>query len=508
MKKAIAYMRFSSPGQMSGDSLNRQRRLITEWLKVNSDYYLDTVTYEDLGLSAFNGKHAQSGAFSEFLDAIEHGYILPGTTLLVESLDRLSREKVGEAIERLKLILNHGIDVITLCDNTVYNIDSLNEPYSLIKAILIAQRANEESEIKSSRVKLSWKKKRQDALESGTIMTASCPRWLSLDDKRTAFVPDPDRVKTIELIFKLRMERRSLNAIAKYLNDHAVKNFSGKESAWGPSVIEKLLANKALIGICVPSYRARGKGISEIAGYYPRVISDDLFYAVQEIRLAPFGISNSSKNPMLINLLRTVMKCEACGNTMIVHAVSGSLHGYYVCPMRRLHRCDRPSIKRDLVDYNIINELLFNCSKIQPVENKKDANETLELKIIELQMKINNLIAALSVAPEVTAIAEKIRVLDKELRRASVSLKTLKSKAVSSLGDFHAIDLTSKNGRELCRTLAYKTFEKIIINTDNKTCDIYFMNGIVFKHDPLMKTISAQQAISTLKYMVDGEVYF
>ncbi len=52
MKKAIAYMRFSSPGQMSGDSLNRQRRLITEWLKVNSDYYLDTVTYEDLGLCA------------------------------------------------------------------------------------------------------------------------------------------------------------------------------------------------------------------------------------------------------------------------------------------------------------------------------------------------------------------------------------------------------------------------------------------------------------------------
>ncbi|EOO1264824.1 recombinase family protein, partial [Escherichia coli] len=104
---------------------------------------------------------------------------------------------------------------------------------------------------------------------------------------------------------------------------------------------------------------------------------------------------------------------------------------------------------RDLVDYNIINELLFNCSKIQPVENKKDANETLELKIIELQMKINNLIVALSVAPEVTAIAEKIRLLDKELRRALVSLKTLKSKGVNSFSDFYAIDLTSKNGREL-----------------------------------------------------------
>lgn len=239
----------------------------------------------------------------EFLDAIEHGYILLGTTLLVESLDRLSREKVGEAIERLKLILNYGIDVITFCDNTVYNIDFLNELYLLIKAILIAQRANEESEIKLSWVKLLWKKKRQDALELGTIMTAFCLRWLFLDDKRTAFVLDFDRVKTIELIFKLRMERRLLNAIAKYLNDYAVKNFLGKESAWGLFVIEKLLANKALIGICVLLYCARGKGISEIAGYYFRVILDDLFYAVQEIWLALFGISNSSKNFMLINLL-------------------------------------------------------------------------------------------------------------------------------------------------------------------------------------------------------------
>ena len=66
MKKAIAYMRFSSPGQMSGDSLNRQRRLIAEWLKVNSDYYLDTITYEDLGLSAFKGSMHNQELFRNF----------------------------------------------------------------------------------------------------------------------------------------------------------------------------------------------------------------------------------------------------------------------------------------------------------------------------------------------------------------------------------------------------------------------------------------------------------
>lgn len=148
-------MQFSSPSQMSSNSLNQQKKLIAKQLKVNSNYYLNTITYKNLKLSAFKKKHAQSKAFSKFLNAIKHSYILPKTTLLVESLNRLSKKKVSKAIKRLKLILNHSINVITLCNNTVYNINSLNKPYSLIKAILIAQKANKKSKIKSSQVKLS-----------------------------------------------------------------------------------------------------------------------------------------------------------------------------------------------------------------------------------------------------------------------------------------------------------------------------------------------------------------
>lgn len=112
------------------------------------------------------------------------------------------------------------------------------------------------------------------------IMMVFCLRWFFLDDKRMVFVLDFDRVKIIELIFKFRMERCLLNVIVKYLNDYVVKNFLGKESVWGFFVIEKLLVNKVLIGICVFLYCVRGKGISEIVGYYFRVILDDLFYVV------------------------------------------------------------------------------------------------------------------------------------------------------------------------------------------------------------------------------------
>ncbi|MFZ4215920.1 hypothetical protein ACOZB2_31740, partial [Pantoea endophytica] len=43
MKRAIAYLRFSSLQQVQGDSVRRQKKLIEEWLKNNSDYYLDPV---------------------------------------------------------------------------------------------------------------------------------------------------------------------------------------------------------------------------------------------------------------------------------------------------------------------------------------------------------------------------------------------------------------------------------------------------------------------------------
>lgn len=112
-----------------------------------------------MGLSAFNGINALRGALSDFLDAIEHGFIKKGTVLLVESLDRLSREKIGDSTERLRHILKAGVEVVTLSDRMHYNEESLDDPYVLIKAILIAQRANEESEIKSKRMRSVWQKK-------------------------------------------------------------------------------------------------------------------------------------------------------------------------------------------------------------------------------------------------------------------------------------------------------------------------------------------------------------
>lgn len=156
MKRVISYIRFSSEKQAKGDSLRRQSKLVTDWLKAHPEYYLDeSLTFRDLGVSGFTGKHLKGG-LGDFLTAIEKGLVKAGDTLLIESLDRLSRQDIDIASELLRNILRSGVDVVTLSDGEHYTRESLRDPLALIKSILIMQRAHEESLRKAERIQAAW----------------------------------------------------------------------------------------------------------------------------------------------------------------------------------------------------------------------------------------------------------------------------------------------------------------------------------------------------------------
>ncbi|WP_343463564.1 recombinase family protein [Pantoea sp.] len=508
-KKAIAYIRFSTSIQQYGDSRRRQDRLISEWVSQNPGYELDDITYQDLGLSAFSGANALKGALSDFLDAVEHGYIQPGTALLVESLDRLSREKIGDATDRLKSILKAGIDVITLSDHTRYTSDSLDDPYALIKAILIAQRANEESEIKSRRMRSAWQKKREDAEKSGTLITKSCPRWLKVSENGKSFQVIEEYAKTIVKIFRLRLKGHSLNGITKILNDKGITTLTGEIGRWNPSTIEKLLGNKALIGTYTPSYQTMSKGVKDIVGYFPQVIPSKLFNEVQTVRLAPYGRDKTYDNPYLINIFRTVMRCKSCGHSIILSGIDGRGTGYYVCPMRRLHRCSAPAIRRDRVDAALLSSVVPNLNILLNTYSERGVIKQLENHLIELQMKINRLIEALQIAPNVEQLAEKVRELNKQLRGGEMRLRTLRARTKSGLSlDISKMDLSTTTDREKCRDFVGRRFEKISLDTSAGRCDVYLVNGIRLMNFPVLKPIDPQAFISSFEYIDDGSINF
>ena len=115
--KAYSYIRFSSPEQAAGDSYRRQLDASTEYAKQKGLVLDDRLKLTDRGLSAFKGMHRAKGTLGEFLRLVEAGKIPDGSVLIVENLDRLSREQVLDALNQFTSIIQAGIKLVTLQDS-------------------------------------------------------------------------------------------------------------------------------------------------------------------------------------------------------------------------------------------------------------------------------------------------------------------------------------------------------------------------------------------------------
>src|SRR5262249_10293059 len=112
MHTAFSLMRFSSAKQAKGDTIRRQRQWSADW-SAKHKYRLDDSLKADKAVSGFRGKNRRVGALADFLDKIKQGRVAPGSVLLVESLDRLSREAIDEALILFIGILKSGVDIVT-----------------------------------------------------------------------------------------------------------------------------------------------------------------------------------------------------------------------------------------------------------------------------------------------------------------------------------------------------------------------------------------------------------
>lgn len=76
----------------------------------------------DLGVSAFRGKNRGSEAeLGKFLALVEAGKVEKGAYLIVESLDRISREEVIDVLPVFTSLIKAGIVIVTLMDSRSLN---------------------------------------------------------------------------------------------------------------------------------------------------------------------------------------------------------------------------------------------------------------------------------------------------------------------------------------------------------------------------------------------------
>lgn len=276
----------------------------------------------DLGLSAFDRSNLERGALGAFVEAITRGHIAPGSFLLIESLDRLSRAQVLDAFELFTAIIKRGITIVTLTDNMVYSQESLSANVgNLIVSITIMARAHEESALKSRRLKAAWENKRANIGEKK--LTARCPYWMRLRDDKKEFEFIPERVEIVRSILHASRSGMGTGVIAKRLNEQGTPTFSKKDNGWHSSYIEKITTSPALYGSLQLHLWQNGKIVPHgepLANYYPALISRDEFLLLQEARKGRrLGSgSRARKGTNVPNLLSGIVKCGYCGSTMIL----------------------------------------------------------------------------------------------------------------------------------------------------------------------------------------------
>jgi DNA invertase Pin-like site-specific DNA recombinase len=297
--RCYSYVRFSSEKQRHGASLQRQLEAATKYAH-NHSLVLDTSTYKDLGVSAFRSKNAE-GALGAFIEAVDSKKIPKGSYLLIESLDRLSRDKVPTALRLLLSLTEKGVTIVTLMDEQVYSEANITENWTkLVVACAIMARANEESVTKSKRA--------HDAIvrraDRGELPTTRLPTWMKFSADRKSAILIPARAKVVKRVFDEVIEGTGAREIARNFNKEKVPVlFYATE--WRQSALSQLLKNPAVYG--------EFKGQEKVL---PAVITKARFLKAQRIirdrTLYKGGFAHFNPNNTFVGLA----KCGHCGRPM------------------------------------------------------------------------------------------------------------------------------------------------------------------------------------------------
>jgi DNA invertase Pin-like site-specific DNA recombinase len=297
MPRAYSYQRFSSLKQRKGDSIRRQTEAREKYLSAHPDLVLDdSLRMTDKGVSGFRGKNRQAGtALAAFLAEIEAGRVEPGSVLIVENLDRLSRDQINKALTQFMGILESGVRIVTLSPEREYNEKSITDIAGLLEPLVIMQRAWEESQMKSVRGQAKWKARRDgvDRWRNGEsggkkiVFDAKVlPAWIKPNKDKTDFEVDPVAAAVVTRIFRLATDGYSPYRIMKLFNDEGIPSIGrgGQYGrTWSPQYIRSILLNRAVIGEFQPRSSAEDDApVGEpVPGYFPAVVKPAVFNKVQ-----------------------------------------------------------------------------------------------------------------------------------------------------------------------------------------------------------------------------------
>ena len=265
---------------------------------------------------------------------VRAGQVERGSVLIIENIDRLSRQAVFKSLSLLVELVNAGIEVHTLGDGRIYG--TTTGVGDLIVSLIGMERSYNESQTKSLRIRDSWKRRRANAHQKP--MTSMARSWLRRD-KDGKFELIEERAAIIRQIHEWCAGGVGIYAITARLNRSGVRPF-GKSNGWHQSYVARLLKDRAVLGELQPHRHDDGRRVPEgdvISDYYPAVVDADTFYCSQSALGSRRNHGAGRKGANLSNLFSGLTVCACCHSKMhVVSKGSGPKGGrYLVCDASR-----------------------------------------------------------------------------------------------------------------------------------------------------------------------------
>jgi len=272
-------------------------------------------TLQDIGVSAFRGDNALTGELGRFLQRCESGEVPPGSVLVAESLDRLTRNRVNEALLLLLNITQRGVRIGLTAQNVILDLASYAAFFPILADMM---RSNSESEHKSFRSLANWQTKRKLA-RKGVIATSQCPRWLEVRDSK--FYVIEERAQLVRRIFDMYVQGYGRGVIVRTLRKEGIPAWNTRKDIWHESYINKLLCNRAVVGDYIAEFKTDegSRGQEVITGYYPAIVDQALFDRVQDMAFLRKKGQRGRKGKKYANLFQKLARCSVCGGTMGYH---------------------------------------------------------------------------------------------------------------------------------------------------------------------------------------------
>jgi len=295
----------------------------------------------DRGRSAFHGRHRSKGALGTFIAAAEAGQIPPGSVLVVEDLDRFSRETASHAEELLLALFKQELALGIVRDEVVVDRARYDADLGL-QVMLLTRRdaAHDYSRKLSGRISDVWQRRHRDWIEHRKpyLGKGSRPEWLTDDGSR--FVEIEKMVELVQRMFKLCVEdNMGGTQIAERLNAEGYK--PAKSDAYGPTRILRILHDRRVLG------EKQWPDGTISPNYFPRIIDQALWDACQKaIDERHDNKGRYGRGEVIANLFQGGTFC-ACGRALYLQTARNR-HGvvaYAVlrCTGRRKHTCPQPA---------------------------------------------------------------------------------------------------------------------------------------------------------------------